>query len=139
MAEMLGTVASGLGIASFAIQLVDSIKEIKDFFESVKEAPEDVKIAIRHIEIISKILSDIRFGDEIPQISPATALECSELCRSSLNVLKGVITEFQRCMNMHRRFGAVKFVLQKEKLEKLTKRLESAQFMLLISHQTYLG
>lgn len=136
---MLGAAASGLGIASFAIQSVNCIQDIKKFFEFIKEAPEDIKIAIHHIEILSKILSDIRFGDEFPRIGPATVLECSELCRNSLNVLKGVVTDSERCINMHRRFGAVKAVLQKEKIEKLTKRLESAQFMLLISYQTYLG
>jgi hypothetical protein len=39
------------------------VQEIKNFFESVKEAPEDNKIAIRQIEILGKIFSGIRVGD----------------------------------------------------------------------------
>jgi hypothetical protein len=40
MAE-LGVVSSGLGIASLAIQVADSVMKLKSFIDSVREAPEE--------------------------------------------------------------------------------------------------
>ncbi|PMD16219.1 hypothetical protein NA56DRAFT_709025 [Hyaloscypha hepaticicola] len=39
----LGIVASGLGIASFATQVGDSIGKLKSHWDAIKEAPEDIK------------------------------------------------------------------------------------------------
>jgi hypothetical protein len=40
MAE-LAVISSGFGIASFAIQVADSVVKLKDFIDSVREAPEE--------------------------------------------------------------------------------------------------
>lgn len=46
MAEVLGVVASGISVASFAIQLADSIKKLEKFVDNVRDAPEDIKYTI---------------------------------------------------------------------------------------------
>lgn len=40
MAEILGVVSGGAGLASLAIQLLASSRDIKQFFESARGAPE---------------------------------------------------------------------------------------------------
>jgi hypothetical protein len=40
MAEVFGVVSGDLGVVSLAIQIADSIKQLKDFYDLVKEAPD---------------------------------------------------------------------------------------------------
>lgn len=78
MAE-LGIAASGIGIASLAIQVGDSILKVRGFWDRVKEAPEDIRYILEEIETLSLVLSDLgRNNDhgDLPQIAPASSMKC---------------------------------------------------------------
>lgn len=38
----IGGIASGIGVASFALQLLDGIKNLKQFWDDVQDAPEAI-------------------------------------------------------------------------------------------------
>jgi hypothetical protein len=46
MAEILGIVAGGIGIASFVVQIGDSLVKLKGFTDFVKNAPEELSYLI---------------------------------------------------------------------------------------------
>jgi hypothetical protein len=136
----LGVAASGIGIASLAIQVGDSILKLKSFWEAVKEAPEDIKHLIDEIEILSLVLSEIgKESDEgeEPPIASALASKCQELCRGGLGALQDVVHELGSEMKKRKRVGSVKAVLKKETVDKLKDRLRSAQLLLMLSNITY--
>ena len=58
MAE-LGVIASGIGIASLALQVGDSILKLKKVWDSIKEAQDEIRYLIDEIEILHLVLSDI--------------------------------------------------------------------------------
>jgi hypothetical protein len=136
----LGVAASGIGIASLAIQVGDSILKLKSFWEAVKEAPEDIKHLIDEIEILSLVLSEIGKesdeGEEPPIASPS-ASKCQELCQKGLKALQDVVHELESEMKKRKRVGSVKAVLKKGTVDKLKDRLRSAQLLLMLSNITY--
>lgn len=140
MAEMLGIVASGMGIASLAIQIGDNVIKLRDFLNAVKEAPEEVKYLIEEIETLSLVLSEIgtdRNEDATGQIESVASKKCLDLCRRGAEVLSTVVREAEQEVSKRRRVGSVKMVLKKGVLDKLRDRLRTVQFMLMLSNQTY--
>ena len=141
MAEMLGIVASGMGIASLAIQIGDSLIKLKDFWDAVKEAPEEVKYLIEEIETLSLVLSEIDANaneDDMVQIGSAASRKCLDLCRRGAAVLGTVVGQAEQEIAKKRRIGSVKMVLKKGLVDTLKDRLKTVQLMLMLSHQTYL-
>jgi hypothetical protein len=59
MAEAFGVISGGLSVVSLAIQIADSIKRLKDFCDLVKEAPDEVCLALDEVEVLSLVLQDI--------------------------------------------------------------------------------
>jgi hypothetical protein len=140
MAEMLGIAASGMGVASLAIQIGDSVMKLKDFWNAVKEAPEEVEYLIEEIETLSLVLSDIGGNgnqDNLSQIDSAASKKCQDLCRRGAEVLSTVVRDAEQEIAKKKRFGSVKLVLKKGIQDKLRDRLRTVQIMLILSNQTY--
>jgi hypothetical protein len=56
MAEVIGIVASGISIAQIAGQVASSIVKIKNFWDQVKAAPDDINHLLREVDSFSLIL-----------------------------------------------------------------------------------
>jgi hypothetical protein len=140
MAEMLGVVAGGMGIASLAIQIGDGVTKLRDFCNAVKEAPEEVKYLVEEIETLSIVLSEIGASgneEEMAQIGAASLKKCLDLCRRGAEVLCTVVRQAEQEIAKTKRIGSVKMVLKKGLLDMLRDRLKTVQFMLMLSNQTY--
>ncbi|TEY40779.1 hypothetical protein BOTCAL_0421g00050 [Botryotinia calthae] len=137
MAE-IGIIASGIGVASFGLQLMDGIRKLKQFWDEVKEAPKDIHDTLEELETLSLILSDIQKSDlNMPSIPSATATRCLELCRRGTDMLNTTVKDMNGAISKRRKIGSVKVVLKKDTLEKFRNRLREAQYMLMLSRQTY--
>ena len=140
MAEMLSIVTGGVGIASLAIQMGDSVMKLKNFRNAVEEAPEEVKYLIEEIEALSLVLSEIGANeneDDMAQISAVSLKKCLELCRRGAEVLSTVARQAEQEIVEKKRVGSVKMVLKKGLLDTLRDRLKTVQFVLILSNQTY--
>jgi hypothetical protein len=140
MAEILGVVASGISIASIAIQIGESALKLKEFWDTVKEAPEEIKYLIDEIETLSLILSDIGNSEQQGDLHPIgkeSAKKSLEFCQKGAAILEGVVKELDEKIANGKRIGGFKAALKKNVTEKLRDRLRSAQFMLMLSNQTY--
>jgi hypothetical protein len=139
MAE-LGVAASGIAIASIAIQVGDSILKLKSFWVQVKEAPEEIKLLIEEIEMLDLVLSELGSGeaaDSLTELEPTCAKRCLELCRKGAGILETTVKELDEKINKRKRVGSFQAVLKKGVVERLKERLRSAQFMLMLSNQAY--
>lgn len=139
MAEALGIAASGIGIASLAIQVGDCILKLKRFCDAVKNAPEEIKHLIEEIETLSLDLSESE-GIEHPglYVRPDSKSRCFKFCQKATSILSGVVKDLEADIKNRRRVGSVKAVLKKHTIEKLRERLMAAQSMLMLSSQMYL-
>ncbi|KAG4439614.1 hypothetical protein IFR05_004909 [Cadophora sp. M221] len=60
MAEILGVVASGISVASLAIQIADNLNKVISFCESIREAPADIQQLILQLHLLIDIIAVIR-------------------------------------------------------------------------------
>ncbi|PQE33370.1 Ankyrin repeat-containing domain protein [Rutstroemia sp. NJR-2017a WRK4] len=131
-------IASTMGIASFGITLLDGIKKAKEFWDAMKEAPDDMKYALKELDTLKLVLEDIRIHDTDPApIAPMAASKCLTLCREGVEMLEKLVQDLNSVVDKRRRFGSAKVVLKKETIKKLQDRLNSAQRMLLLCRQTF--
>lgn len=139
MAEVLGAIASGISVASFAVQLTESVKKLKDFVSTIKNAPEDVKYTIYQLETLNALLNKM---DKEIQPSPSMILEnanlreCLALCQQGTNTLVSVATGLESDMKRRRR-NRLKYWSKSDDLEKYNTRIESAKGLLLMSYMMY--
>jgi hypothetical protein len=138
MAE-LGIVASGLGVASFAIQVGDSIMKLKNLWDAIKEAPADIKCLMEEIETLSLVLREMEpiHNSNERSVNSTSGTRCLELCRRSADILESVAKDLDDETRRKKRMGGIKTVLKNESINKFRDRLRSAQMMLLLSNQTY--
>lgn len=132
--------AGSIGIASFVIQIANSVARLKSFWDSTKEAPEDIKFMIEEIEILSSILSEIDVQNkqhQIPTTGNACAVKSLQLCRQGMDILLDVVKELDQNIAKRKHLGAIKACLKKDSLARHRARLESAKTMLLLSNQAY--
>lgn len=57
--EAISAAASGIAVASIAIQLADSMKKLVDFWESVQDAPNNIRSVLDDLRLLSRVLKDI--------------------------------------------------------------------------------
>ncbi|KAF7900456.1 uncharacterized protein EAF01_007758 [Botrytis porri] len=137
MAE-IGIIASGMGVASMGLQLMDGIRKLKQFWDEVKEAPEDIQYTLEELDALSLVLSDMHItNSNLPSIPSATVTKCLELCRRGTNILNTTVNDLNRAISKRRKIGSAKVVLKKDTLDKFRNRLRDAQYMLILSQQTY--
>jgi hypothetical protein len=135
----LGIIASGLGVASFAIQLGDSIGKLKSLWNAIKEAPEDIKWLMEEIESLSLVLRELESIHDSNErsVSYGSGSRCLELCRRGAGILESVAKDLDQKIKRKKRIGGIKAVLKNDSINKIRDKLRSAQSMLLLSNQAY--
>lgn len=133
MAE-IGSIASGIGVASFALQLLDGIKKLKQFWDDVQDSREDIRSTIKNLEALSSVLSDINtYSPDWPLISSATVTKCLNLCQRGVDMLSVIVKDLSVAVSKRKKIGGATAVMKKDTLEKFQNRLRDAQYMLVLA------
>jgi ribosomal protein L7/L12 len=141
MAEVLGVVASGISVVSFAIQLAESIQKLRAFYSLVREAPTEILHILDELETQSLILENIEEstqGDVF--LDPRTKLAVNKsfrLCTKSGEALKTLAKELEDGIDKGKKRGGFKMALKKDKIEEIRKRLESSKATMSLAIQCY--
>ena len=135
----VSSTASATAIASFAIQLADNIKKLYDFWQSVKEAPEDIRAITADLNLLWGVLSNIAF--EAQHVGPdATLTTVLQSCNSNVKTLilapQVIEPGFTSTSLRVRKWSAVKAVWKREKLSNFQAVLERLKTTLLLVQQT---
>jgi hypothetical protein len=134
MAEAFGVVASGLGVASLAIQTVENLNKVITFCKSIKEAPTDIQRLLLELQILSNVVSAIQLMYEkhsLSESSEAVTRKCLDLVRLDISKLLSLSLELERKLNSGKRitrtWARVQTVLSESKIATLRGHLEQAK------------
>ena len=142
MAEAIGVVASGIGIASFVIQIISNIQTIYNFWKSIKGAPEDIGNTIEELRVLAAILKDL---PNIPNSNgtpstPISILECLQHCRKALDDSSLIVSKLHSGILGNKRqkqWTSIKSVLGKTQMRDFIQRLERAKSTLSLALISY--
>jgi hypothetical protein len=128
--------AAVLGVAASVIQIVDAVSKLKDLWNNVKNAPNDLIDCVHDIQLTARLLHKSK---ELVTKSTGTSndhlAECTQHLESALTALRGVTLDLQRGRYLNKRLGTFKIVLKKDEITKGRRKLERAQSLLSAAQQ----
>ena len=90
----LSGAASGIAVASIAIQLADSIKKLYEFWESVQDAPNDIRAVVKELRLLSAVLEGIQSNERRYGPDPTTT-SVLESCADKVTALLGLVDDLE--------------------------------------------
>ena len=120
MAEVFGAATGLFRVASFALQLCESVAKVKEFCDNVKNAPTELLELVEKIEVVNKILkqlsSDGAQGDGVDKDAFQDSLS---LCQRVIKRISTAAGELQTQITERRRRIAVKMILKQDAIDRL--------------------
>lgn len=134
----LSAVASAMAIVSLAFQLVETAKQLCDFWSSIKDAPEEVRTMSVDLELLTSVLAEMAV--EAQHTGPNTTLaavlqSCAEKLESLTAFTNNLEPGFYSQRSRTRKWTAVKHILRRERLTRFQSVLESLKSTLVLTQQ----
>ncbi|KAG6365528.1 hypothetical protein INS49_007139 [Diaporthe citri] len=152
MAEILGAVASGLGVAEVGLKVGGTVWKLKKLWHEVHEVPATIQDLMRQIEMMDPILSDheTNLGIQstalpipLPTHIGAPTPQTAAYCRDALNALRRLMEDLDGAVESEKRsrrtVARMKVVLKKDTIKGFQDRLEKAMRLLQWSQLNYLA
>lgn len=134
----LSTAAGGFAVVSVTLQLAEGIKKLHDFWNSITEAPEDIKENLSELRTLSNVLTQIAYHQQRDTPDPTFA-DVLNVCYAKVNRLVTLLEEiepgFASRSSYIRRWTAVKAIMKQEKLKKFEDRLARLKSTLFLALQ----
>ena len=145
--EPLSGAASVIGVASLAIQICNELKKLHDFWQSVKDAPDDIisistelKLFMIWLTVIAKNYQ--RQGSNNRSPSEAAAIDTLNLCLATVHDMSAGVRDLESRIAKgasSRRWTSVKFVFRRDKREKAMAQIERMKSLLIIVQTCHLA
>jgi hypothetical protein len=131
----LSAAASGIAVVSLAIQLIDSVREIRRFLRDVSEAPKEARRLIDLLEQLELILENIGALIERQQQHTAqtdidvsgSILRAMRTCESKLKMLEDVVEAAKKTSSatnkVTRTFSSFKLACKRRDIEDFESQL----------------
>ncbi|KAL9630070.1 MAG: hypothetical protein Q9164_006598, partial [Protoblastenia rupestris] len=136
--EGLTSAAGGIAVVSLAVQLAGSVNKLYDFWNSVKEAPEDIHAISMDLGLLSSVLT--RIAHEAQQVeTQAILVPALNGCWAKAKILTTLLNEiepgFASTSSRVRKWTSFKAVLKRGQLKKFQEALERMKCTLLLVQQ----
>lgn len=126
-------VASAFAVVSLAIQLVETVQEMRDFLRSVQNAPNELIKLVETLEQLHGTLTQVKYLLEqqysmlrLPG-SPVFMENALQNCNKKISTLEKIVNEakvsFARQSRVKRTWAAMKLVYKKEDIQKMQTQL----------------
>lgn len=146
MAEVIGVVSGAITFATVLAQITQAVIKLKDFRDQLHDAPEDLKMVVRNLEIFKDAMADMETQFSHPTSSAFmqtnhSAHQSFALCKEAADDLSAVCQDlskhFRSSGRLRRSTAAVKIVMNRGTIERQVTRLQHAMQLLSFSQQCY--
>jgi hypothetical protein len=135
--EPLGAVSSVFAVVSLALQLCSNIQNLIEFWDSVKEAPDEITQITSQLRILGELLRCVEL-DTHGAKKDSTAdigIQCLQVCNTSILKLERVSKELDKGLNgngVRRRWTCLRKALREKEFAAYWDEIERAKSMLII-------
>jgi hypothetical protein len=138
MAEALGIAGRIVSFVGLAGQIAQGVNYLYNFFNSMQDAPSDIKLLAAELKIMGTILDEVD-RDEVDSAALGAALQ---LCKDSVAELEGLVqkSNLTSKQSMAKRvWSQMSTAFRNEEFRKYIRRLERAKTTLLHATMTSHG
>lgn len=144
MAEIVGLAASVISIASFAIQLGDSVQKACTFWDSIEDGPDDIRRISADLRWLATFLRVIKHNNKSSttnNVQDELLREVLESVKKDIDALASLVAELSKAIGpgqtrMKRKWGRVQIVLKGDKINKMQHYIDSAKNSLALLQAT---
>lgn len=134
----LSAAASAIAVVSLAVQIAESLRELCDFWDSIQEAPEDIRAILNDLRLLELVIGDIRRSGEVHSADAVTSLaleSCSQKVFSLVVVVNDIEPGFRAASRRKRGWSSFKAALKGGKLKRFRDSLSETKLTLLLARQ----
>lgn len=135
---MAEVVAGAFGITTFGLQIGKRLYELKQLYDCIKSAPEEIKTLLNECDRLNKVLThNATLVNQIASILPANDvwLDCHRSCETALNGLNNITYDLEKRVVKSKVRGSIKTVFEKDEISKQKEQLRTAKDDLLLAMQ----
>jgi hypothetical protein len=137
MAEIFAAVASGAGLVSLAIQLLESSRKLKGLYDATKDASRIVKDLCFDLETLSLQLRQLEQHRQHDHPNTELLDRCIAQCERRTEKVSDVVDDMARYIQRSVTFGRLYVAFKEPAVEKLLDELERAKSSLSLTYITY--
>jgi hypothetical protein len=137
MAEIFGAVASGAGLISLAIQLLESSQKLKGFYNATKDAPQAVADLGFELETMSLSLRQLEVHRRGDVGGDGLLGRCLLTCDRMVAKIEIAVSNMERQLQRSRNVGRLYAAFKEPDIRKLLEELEQAKSSMLFAYMSY--
>jgi len=137
MAEVFAAVASGAGLVSLAIQLLESSWKLKGLYTATKDAPRNVKDLCFDQETLSLQLRQLEQHRQHDHLNTELLDRCIAQCERRTEKVRDVVDDMARYIRRSAMLGKFYAAFKEPEVEKLLDELERAKSSLSLTYISY--
>lgn len=137
MAEIFAAVASGAGLVSLAIQLLESSQKLKSLYDTIKDAPETIRNLCFELETLSLQLRQLERHRQNDALETELLDRCIATCELRTRKVEAVVNEMARYMQKSKVVGRIYNTFKDSEMRRLLEDLEQAKSALSLAYITY--
>lgn len=139
MAELLGTVASGIGVAEAALAMGSSMLKLREIWKDIQDAPEMISHLNHEVDVLRALLVGLEYGFEpgdIPSkqsfsihtlsMTKPAASYCHKACDALSTLATDLETQMRSARKAKRVTARLRVLLKQNEIEKFQQRLDRA-------------
>jgi hypothetical protein len=136
--EAFAAVASGAGLMSLAIQLLESSQKLKGLYNASRHAPKKIEDLCFELETLSLQLRELERHRHLDRFDATEVLErCIAVCQQRVTRVQDVVDAMSRYMRRSHTFGGVYTAFKEPEMRKLMVELEQAKSSLSLAYISY--
>ena len=137
MAEIFGAVASGAGLVSLSMQLLESSQKLKGFYDSCRDAPETVRQLCFDLETMSMALRQFEQYRQNDILGSELLTRCILACDQAIAKIKTAVDKVERLLSRARFAGKVYMGFKEPEVRRLLEEMEHAKSSMLLAYTSY--
>jgi hypothetical protein len=136
--EAFAAVASGAGLMSLAIQLLESSQKLKGLYNASRNAPKTIEDLCFELETLSLQLRQLERHRNLNRFDTTEVLNrCIAVCQQRVVRVRDVVDAMSRYMRRSSTFGGVYTAFKEPEMRKLIVELEQAKSSLSLAYISY--
>ena len=137
MAEVFGAVASGAGLVSLSLQLIDSAQKLKKLYNASRDAPTFVADLCFELETMSLSLRQLN-SHRNPSLTGDQLLgRCFTTCTRMVMKIEVAVEKIERLIQRCRAGGRLYMAFKEPEIRELLEEMERAKSSMSFAYMSY--
>jgi len=137
MAEVFAAVASGAGLVSLSIQLIDSAQKLKKLYNASKDAPATVADLCFELETMSLSLRQLNSHRNANIAGDELLGRCFTTCTRMVMKVEVTVTKIERLIQRRHVGGRLYMAFKEPEIQDLLDELERAKSSMSFAYMSY--